>query len=106
MKVPIEVEDERDDERHEAAEASEAEAGEQAPEGADGAEAAELDPEEERARVEAAIRAGEEAAAFFAKWAPTAEQAGPRRGAGRFLRYWENKDRALAQPERPVVSGG
>ncbi|HBO61634.1 MAG TPA: nucleotide exchange factor GrpE, partial [Olsenella sp.] len=30
--------------------------------GADGAEAAELDPEEERARVEAAIRAGEEAA--------------------------------------------
>lgn len=62
MKVPIEVEDERDDERHEAAEASEAEAGEQAPEGADGAEAAELDPEEERARVEAAIRAGEEAA--------------------------------------------
>ena len=50
-------------------------------------------------------RAGEEAAAFFAKWAPAAEQAGPRRGAGRFLRYWENKDRALAQPERPVVSG-
>ena len=55
---------------------------------------------EERTR-----RAGEEAAAFFAKWAPAAEQAGPRRGAGRFLRYWENKNRALAQPERPVVSG-
>ena len=30
MKVPIEVEDERDDERHEAAEASEAEAGRRA----------------------------------------------------------------------------
>ena len=55
---------------------------------------------EERTR-----RAGEEAAAFFAKWAPAAEQAGPRRGAGRFLRYWKNKDRALTQPERPVVSG-
>lgn len=50
-------------------------------------------------------RAGEEAAAFFAKRAPLAEQAGSRRGAARFLRYWENKDRALAQPERPVVSG-
>lgn len=50
-------------------------------------------------------RAREEAAAFFAQWAPAAQQAGPRRGAGRFLRYWENKDRALAQPERPVVNG-
>lgn len=67
MKVPIEVEDERDDEAT-AVEPDEVEAQEGAnePEVSDDAEATdksdELSPEEERARVEAAIRAGEEAA--------------------------------------------
>lgn len=54
MKVPIEVEDDRKDATEEA----------ETPETTVGASAdfEELDPEEERARVEAAIRAGEEAA--------------------------------------------
>lgn len=63
MKVPIEVEDEK----NEALEPEVADEGEQG--GANGdaaqaeaADAAELDEDEERARVEAAIRAGEEAA--------------------------------------------
>ena len=72
MKVPIEVEDEKNEalepevEEPEAGEATEDE-GTAEPEGATsaeeaGAEPEELDEDEERARVEAAIRAGEEAA--------------------------------------------
>lgn len=70
MKVPIEVEDEKNEPTAAQAEAAAVEPDEvEAQEGANGpqlsgaADAAdELDPEEERARVEAAIRAGEEAA--------------------------------------------
>lgn len=54
MKVPIEVEDVRDDAPETGAAPQEA--------GQAAADVEELDPEEERARVEAAIRAGEEAA--------------------------------------------
>ncbi|WP_394968537.1 C69 family dipeptidase [Candidatus Allofournierella merdipullorum] len=57
------------------------------------------------AGAERARRAREEEEAFWSRWNGRAEEAGPRRGAGRFLRYWETKNRALAQPERPVVSG-
>ena len=66
MKVPIEVENEREDEKTEAVEpeTGETEAAEPEVEDAEGgAELGETDEEaEERARVEAAIRAGEEAA--------------------------------------------
>lgn len=56
MKVPIEVEDEKDEQPEvKAAETTE-------PSAPEGEQDGELDPEEERACVEAAIRAGEEAA--------------------------------------------
>lgn len=66
MKVPIEVENEREDEKTEAVEPETGETEAAGPEVEDaegGAELGETDEEaEERARVEAAIRAGEEAA--------------------------------------------